>query len=331
VLDEHGEVISESRKRLSDAKYLLASARRNLAEINAEIAALTTKLSVRTEAGAAPDGAHAESPAIKAIRSRIEAADAEIALLREGLTDEHPRLVKLHSARADLAAQLATMMPQGAADVDDTIRLQVRRHILEKESEMARTASRVKAYEEEEKRLTEFVKNEATAAEEKARRFHTLMKDAEAASKAVRERIAAAELAASQNTAAQAALTVRNNPPPTEAIRTGATPGVFAFIGACIGLVFAAMLVAFAEALNPVLRSSEDVRRNLDLPVLATIPGSAFKLAAGRNPRTMGSILWLVTFLVIATMLLTLVYPGWNRLRTLLARHEKQPAAEVSE
>jgi hypothetical protein len=74
-------------------------------------------------------------------------------------------------------------------------------------------------------------------------------------------------------------------------------------------------LAALAEAMDPVVRTVEDVARVLDMPVLAAVPGMTLRREGPRSTaRTLGWMIWLAAFLLAAAVLIVLVYPGWERL-----------------
>ncbi len=86
-----------------------------------------------------------------------------------------------------------------------------------------------------------------------------------------------------------------------------------------LGLMLGVLLAALAESLDPVIRSHEDVVRHLELPVLATIScTTADDRDRGSSSQLTGTALWLLAFLVAASTMVLLVYPGWRKIRAML-------------
>jgi hypothetical protein len=250
--------------------------------------------------------------------------------LREEFTDIHPRVVALRAERARVEAELTDEVPQTVDVQRDPVRLELRRQLAGKDGQRARIVSRIAALLDEERMLAEFVRTEVPAIEERARRLTIRLKDTARDDETVSHSLDSARRAANENRASKAAITVRSGSPPPQVLRSGASLRLFSVLGVVFGLVAGGLLAAFAEALDPVIRTSEDVRRHLDLPVLAAVPRQALRLVrhTGRQ-RALGALVWAVGFLLAAAFLLTLVYPGWDRLRALFAlRESKRPLIE---
>jgi len=329
----HGEIMSATRRRLIDAREKLATAKRALAEADAEIVSLSEKLKSRATPGPAA-AAKVDSTAAAALRKRIEAIDARLETLRADFTDLHPRVAKVLAERDQVAAELAALKPvpvpaPTAASLDG-----VRRQLLEKETARAGIASRVKTLEAEEQELVKYVKTEAAAIEEQARRFSTDLRNTADELQATQRKLDAARRAAAENRGSRAAVTMREGEPPPRITRAAGSPAVYAAAGAAIGLVIGALLAALAEVINPILRTTADIRHHLDLPVLAVVPaGSLRSSPAGRRPGTLSTIALALVFLIIATLLLLAVYPGWGEIRRYVksrAHVEAPNAGEVS-
>jgi len=331
----HGGVVSSSRRRLGGVQQALTKARRELLEVDAEIVSLRVRLSPEAGTKGSPDDAASrETPAAARLRRRIESLDDDIVALRKNFTDLHPRVAKLRTERARMVAELSAA---NAVPVNEPVRVleaQVRQQLLNREGERARLASRVEQFEKEEAELAEYVKTEASVVEDRARKLAVHLKETAKSLETEQQRVEDARLAAKRSSASRGSITVRSNPPPTQVIRSGVSGDVASAIGAVAGLILGAFLAAFAEALNPIIRSSEDIRRHLDLPVLATVPAAVLvsaPMVRRRGSGVVGSLVWLLVFLLVAALLLALVYPGWDQLKILLSQRASCPAPSAME
>jgi hypothetical protein len=98
----------------------------------------------------------------------------------------------------------------------------------------------------------------------------------------------------------------------------GPPPLGLAAAGTVLGLMLGGLLAALAESLDPVIRSHEDVVRHLELPVLATISCPPAYGPGRGSSRPAGTALWLLAFLVAASAMVLLVYPGWRKIRAMI-------------
>lgn len=303
----HGELRSVARRRLIETQDALAAARRELAELDAEIAALQAKPSL---------DARVEEPAGTAAQGRLAELDRKIAELREEMTDLHPRLATLLAERARLASagegHPARPRP---GDAEPRVSLE----LASKEALRARLLARVAALEKEEKDLSERVRLEAAAVEERVARTQQVLKRTGDDILAAEEELERARRSMAAKLASRAALSVKAKLP-VETRRSGASPGLLGTLGAALGLVLGALLAALAEALDPAIRTGEDVTRHLDIPVLAEVPADALLCSRGGERSRASAILWLVAFLLAAAFMLVLVYPGWEAVADFLRR-----------
>ena len=310
-----GELVSHSRARLADLQEQEVGLRRQLAGIDAELGALGS--------GGATAVA-AASPAEVARGNRLAALDAEIARLREDLTDVHPRLVKVLAERSKVTAEIA----EGAGTVGEPVYLGARtglsRDLRAREAERARAAAILAATEKGRVELAEAVRTEAANAEEIARRLLQRIAGARAEVDHIGKLIEEQKDAARRNRAARVALT----PCEIEKARPlagGPSVGWLSLAGAALGLMIGGLMAALAEALDPAIRSGADVVSRLDVPVLATVP----EVWGGRaRPQWAGTVAWLTVFVLTATFLVTLVYPGWGRLRAMFPRSGERAGLE---
>jgi septal ring factor EnvC (AmiA/AmiB activator) len=332
----HGEVVTASRRQLAEAQQALAKARRELVDVDAAVAALAAKLATPVAALTA-ESERLEPPAARQIRQRMGAVDAEIVRLRAEFTDMHPRVMKAIAERDRLASELAAAAPATVSASDRSLETQVRAQLTDREGERARVASRVAQLEAEEKRLADHVKTGAATTEDRARKLAVSLKASAKSLETAQQRSEVARRAAEERRISYPAITVRTDAPPTQVIRHGATAGLLGAVGAAVGFVIGLLLAAFVEALNPIIRYPEDIRRHIELPVLATVPAVALAdIRRGGRTRAgmLGSVAWLLVFFAVAAALLGLVYPGWNRIRALFperAGPAARPAVEARE
>ncbi len=289
-----GNYVSVLRFTLADAKERAAAKRLELADFDAEFAATAASAEAADQEG-------------EGLVGRIATADAEVARRKNeiGLTDAHPRVLARLAERWRLTAELASRAPAPA----DSAR----------PSPKPRAAAALAGIEERVRELAERVNTDAAAAEATARSLVTRIRNSKA-------QIGRAEAALSRTTAeaeanrpARAAIEpVSDARPEAHAVEASAPAGGLAAAGAVLGLVIGALLAAFAEALDPAIRSSADVVRRLEVPVLATVsfrPGDG----RGRGARWAGALVWLGAFVVVAALMLAAVYPGWSRIRALVS------------
>ena len=310
-----GELVSRSRARLADIRAKEAGLSMRLAGIDAELRVLRG------------GGAHAAAslPACENVRrDRLSALDAATAHLWEDLTDAHPGLARLIGERswgdADVARLDDSADPSpgviSSGDAGGEVRA--------REAERARVSAVLAATRKEQAELAEFVRVEAADAEERARRLTRRVAGARAevakAEKLLEDQMVAAE----RNRAAGAALRVVETGK-ARPVGGGVSVGWLSLAGAALGLMIGGLMAALAEALDPAIRSGDDVARELDLPVLATVPS----LADGRDgTQWAGAAAWLAAFLPVAAAILMLIYPGWGRVRDAFARSGGRVAAE---
>ncbi len=319
-----GELVSSSRLRLTEMQTKTADLRRQLAGIDAEVAAL--KHSVDVAAGGRAEGSPSHG---KPADARLIELDADIARLRESLTDEHPRLAKLFKERSRIEHERGRDLasPRGGGEgrassgsLADGLRAALRA----KEAERARSASVLAALEKERAELAEFVRTEAANAEGRARELTQRLESARVEVDRTSKLKAEEEDAAERSKAAHAALTP-GRVEKAQLLGGGPSVGWLALAGAALGLMIGGLTAALAEALDPAIRSGDDVVLGLDLPVLATVPA----LGGGRGgARRAGTVAWLAVFFLTAAFLVMLVYPGWGRLRELLSPAGERRAAE---
>jgi len=316
VTGPQGDLVSASRGRLAEARQAIAARRRDLAAIDAEIEALRRRLAALSGEAEEPGvSASAERP-LDGVGRRIEAIDKELVRLRENLTDAHPRVATLLAERALLEAGRAV----AAGSKQDNLVAGIRSELRAKEGERLRASSVISALEREARELDAYVKTEGAAAEASARDIILRLAGNRAALERVRRLIAEAEDTAERNRASRAALSVicreKVRAYPTDG---GPPPLGLAAAGTILGLMLGGLLAALAESLDPVIRSHEDVVRHLELPVLATIScPTAYDQGRGSSSRLTGTALWLVAFLVAASAMVLLVYPGWRKIRAML-------------
>jgi len=319
----HGELRSVSRRRLIETQDSLAAARRELAELDAELAAMRG----RSASPEPPPEAPPRAPGGESPRGRpeeLERLDRRIAELREEMTDLHPRLAALLAERARLEEKL---LGRGAPAGDSApgtgpapSASAEHPELAAKEALRARVAARVSALEKEEKSLSEQVRTEAAAVEERVARMTLVLKRSTDDILSTEQELEQAKRKAAASTASRAALSVRTKLP-TEARRSGASATLLGSLGAAFGLVLGVLLAALAEAVDPVLRTAEDVMKHLDLPVLAEVPAGALAASSPARGRLVsGGLLWLCVFVVAAAFLLVLAYPGWETLAELFRR-----------
>jgi len=310
-----GEMVSRSRARLANVRAKEAELAGQLAGIDAELDVLRTR------------GAHVEASLPRGDdvgRDRLAALDAEIARLREDLTDAHPRLVKLVAERFMVAAglerrgDLADPSPRVILTGNAGSEMRV------KEAERARVSAMLAATRKESAELAESVRVEAANAEDRARRLSQSLASARAEVARAEKLLEDQRVAADRRMAAGPALRVielgKARP-----VGGGASVGWLSLAGAALGLMIGGLAAALVEALDPAIRSGDDVARRLDLPVLATVPS----LGDGREgAQWAGATAWLAAFLLVAAFLVTLIYPGWGRLKAAFARSGARGAAE---
>ncbi|MHC4253305.1 MAG: GumC domain-containing protein [Planctomycetota bacterium] len=310
-----GDLISRSRARLTDVRAREAELRMQLAGIDAELEAL--RAGGVDAPSAAPSGDAGRN-------DRLAALDAEIARLREDLTDRHPRLAKLLAERSKVAAELAETPDAVGAPAEVGTRAALGQALRAKEGECARVAAVLAATEEERVELAESVRAEAANAEERARRLRQRVASAGAEVSRIGKLIGEQRDAARRNRAAHVALTPGDFEK-AQPIGGGPSVGWLSLAGAALGLMIGGLVAALAEALEPAIRSGEDVVRQLDLPVLATVPSLGGRRAGAA---WVGTAAWFAAFLLTATFLVMLVYPGWGRLRVAISRPGGRSAAE---
>jgi len=310
-----GELVSNSRARLAAIRAKEAELAARLSGIEAELDVLGAK------------DAHAAAslpPGVEAARGRLLALDAEIARLREDLTDADPRLVKLVAERFMVVAGLERLGDSADPSPGETQTGDAGNEMRVKESERARVSAMLAATRKERAGLAEFVRVEAANAEGRARGLSRRMASARAEAARAERLLEEQRVAADRNRAAGPALRVVESGK-ARPVRGGASVGWLSLAGAALGLMIGGLTAALVEALGPAIRSVDDVARRLDLPVLATVPS----LSDGREgTRWAGATAWLAAFLLAAVFLVTLVYPGWGRLKAAFAGPGARAGAE---
>ncbi|MHC4504446.1 MAG: GumC domain-containing protein [Planctomycetota bacterium] len=316
VTGPQGDLVSASRGRLAQARQTIAARRRDLAAIDAEIEALRQRLADLSGATEEPGASAPVERPLDGVGRRIEAIDKELVRLRENLTDAHPRVATLLAERALLDGGRAV----AAGSKRDTRMADVQRELRAKEGERLRASSVISALEREARQLEAEVKTEGVRAEANAREILQRLAGNRAELERVRRLVAEAEDKAERNRASRAALSVVGREK-VKAYPTGGGPPPLglAAAGTILGLMLGGLLAALAESLDPVIRSHQDVVRHLELPVLATIScPAAYDRGRATSPRLTGTALWLLAFLVAASAMVLLVYPGWRKIRAML-------------
>jgi len=310
-----GDLVSRSRALLADVRAKEAELGRQLAGIDAELDVLRT------------EGAQVSTslpPGVEAARDRLAALDAEIARLREDLTDAHPRLVKLIAERFMVVAGLERR--GGPVDTSPGVILtgDAGSEMLVKEAERARVSAMLAATVKESAELVEFVRVEAANAEDRARRLSRRVASARAEVARTEKLLEDQRAAADSNRTAGPPLRIIESGK-ARPVGGGASVGWLSLAGAALGLMIGGLTAALVEAFDPAIRSADNVARQLDLPVLATVPS----LWDGREgAQWAGAAAWLAAFVLVAAFLVTLIYPGWGRLKAVFARSGTRVAAE---
>jgi uncharacterized protein involved in exopolysaccharide biosynthesis len=302
-LDAAGLPLDTQARRLIGTRDALISARRELAAVAAEVEAIRTKAAGEVEAGPGADG-----PA----DPRLAAMEKELARLREELTDAHPRVASLLRERARLLAE----GPPGPAGLADE-RPRLEEALAARRADLARLEARIGALKEEERRASDLAKAAADL-HERARAVVSRIEEHSREMTLAAKRIESAKTSARAETESRPALRIAGELG-TAVRRSGYAPGPLAAWGAVLGLMLGGLLAALAEAVDPAIRTGEDARRLLDVPVLATIPASTLKAAREEGPRWAGAALWAAAFILAAAIIVVFVYPGWRRLRDSLS------------
>ena len=318
-IDEQGRPLGTAQKRLISVQNALAETRRELAAMDARIEALRTRVESTprfTDPAAATGGG-----------GRLKALDGEIARLRKDLTDRHPRLAALLAERANIEVGSALK----TAALANPLRLEFEVKLSDAEAERAGAAAKARKLEEDAEKLRPLADDSVTfgniarIANEKLRRHEAEIED-------MRRSLDRVRRDAEADATAHAALVDVTKRDGLQAqvvpLRADAPPERLAFLGAGLGLMLGVLLAALAESMDPVVRTAEDVRRILDMPVLATVPNvSSMPRRPRSRARVLGGIIWLAAFLLAAAFLLGLVYR--ERLGAMFGRerHRSAPGA----
>lgn len=291
----HGELQSVFRRRLLQTQEELATARKELASLDAELAVMRTGAPGRTQV--LPE----------AVARRLAELDGEIAKLREEMTDLHPRLAALLAERSRLEALPA--VEQKASPPE----------LATKEAARAGLAARIEELSKQLKEFSEKVEQEAAVVEEKVVRLTHVIKRTTDDIASAEEEIKEAKRKASGNLIAKAALEVKTKLP-LQTNRSGIGPTTLGSLGVALGLVLGGLLAALAEAIDVRIRTSEDVTKHLDVPLLAEVPADALgKQTSSTSHAALNALLWLLVFVAVAAFILVLVYPGWDAIVTFFA------------
>jgi hypothetical protein len=324
-IDEQGRPLGTAQKRLISVQDALAEARRELAAMDARIESLRTRVE-STPRFTDPAGTTGGTGAC----GRLKALDEEIAGLRKDLTDRHPRLAALLAERADI--EVGSVLK--TADLANPLRLELEVKLSDAEAERSAAAARARKLEEDVEKLRPLANDSVTlgeiarSANEKLRRHEAEIEDMRRGLDRVRRE---AEADATAH-AALVDVTKRDGlQARVLALRADAPPGRLALLGAGLGLMLGVLLAALAESMDPVLRTAEDIRRILDMPVLATVPNVSLTPRRPGRPRSrarvLGGIIWLAAFLLAAAFLLGLVYR--ERLGAMFGRERGRSAPEA--